>query len=102
MRLLPIYFLEILERHTWLDAQHRHGATVQRAPQRTAPHAEAGMADTAAVTHRPPTIRPHLLTLHREAVEAHGAAAAGLAAAQNRAGREPVLLNFTRLRKCVL
>jgi len=74
---------------TWLDAQHQYAAIEQRAVQRPALYAVAAMAATAATaatgrTRPRPTPR-------------RGAAAAGTAAAQGRAGREQVHPWCTRL-----
>ena len=71
---------------TWLDAQHQYTAIAQRAVQRPALHAVAAMAATAATGRTRPRPTPR-----------RGAAAAGPAAAQGRAGREQVRPLCTRL-----
>lgn len=67
----------------------------QRAARRLAPHAVV-VAATAATGRRTRT-RP---TLRRGAAVAVRVAVAGLAVAQDRAGREPVRPSRTRLPKC--
>jgi len=68
----------------WQDAQHQHGVIVQRAQQRTALHAGVATADIVATGR----VRTRIRLIHRRG--AAGAVVAGPAAAQSRAGREPV------------
>ncbi len=83
----------------WHDARHQYEAIDHQAPQLTALHAVAVMADTAGTATTGRTC-PHPIP-RRGVAEGPGAAVVDPAAAQGRAGRPPGRPWHTRLPRCV-